>query len=109
VIIAWLIFLLSAGLLAALALGAWLLYQHENSTPLPATKSSVQVIFSPDGNLRADIHSRSEGTFQVEVCRREQDDLPGMGVIETWRRVYGPAITSSLEEAVEIANQQVGA
>jgi hypothetical protein len=96
-------------LLAALGFGAWLLYQRELAPPPVAPESAIQKILSPDGNLQAVIRNRPGGTFQVEVRRRRLEDSPDTGPVETWALVYGPAITSSLEEAVEIANQRVGA
>ena len=71
-------------------------------------ESVVQKIFSPDGNLQALIRNRPDRTYQVEVRRRGQDDSPDTGIAETWTLVYGPAITSTFDEAVEIANQQMG-
>ena len=70
--------------------------------------SAVQKIFSPDGNLQAVIRNRADGTFQVEIGRCGQDDSPDTGLTETWSLINGPAITDSLAEAVEIANQRVG-
>jgi hypothetical protein len=91
-----------------LTIVVWFLYQREMSAEPLAPASQVQNIFSPDKNLQAVIRSRPDGAFQVEVRRRRVDDSPETGPVETWALVYGPAITSSLEEAVEIANQQVG-
>jgi hypothetical protein len=96
-------------LLAALAFGAWLLYQRELSSMPAVPASPVQNILSPDGNLQAEIRNRPDGTFQVEVRRRKLDDSPDTSPVVTWILVYGPAITASLAEAVDIANQQVGA
>ena len=96
-------------LLVALAFGAWLLYQRELSLTPAVPASPVQNILSPDGNLQTVIRNHPDGTFQVEVRRRGQDDSPDTGLTETWTLVSGPAITGSLAEAVEIANQRVGA
>ena len=100
---------LFAILLIAFAFGVWLLYQRELSSTPAIPASPVQNILSPDGNLQAVIRNRPDGTFQVEVRRRGQDDSPDTGLTETWTLVYGPAITDSLAEAVEIANERVGA
>ena len=102
-----LLIFLVAVLLAALGSGAWLLYQRELSATPAVPESTVQKILSSDGNLQAVIHSRPDGTFQVEVRHRRLDDSPDTGTTETWTLVYGPAITASLAEAVDIANQRM--
>jgi hypothetical protein len=110
IMILWLIILLFLGiLLTALAVGAWLIYQHASPTSPIAPESATQKISSPDGNLQATIHNRPDGTYKVEVRRRGQVDSPDTGVTETWTLVYGPAIIGTLEETVKIANQQMGA
>jgi hypothetical protein len=95
-------------ILLAVAVGVWLLYQRELSVKPAAPEGAVQKILSPDGNLQAEIRNRPDGTFQMEVRHRRLDDSPDTGLTETWTLVYGPALTGSLEEAVEIANQQMG-
>jgi hypothetical protein len=106
--IIFLLILFLAVLLIALTVGAWMIFRHEASIPSAVPDGAVQKIFSSDGNLKAMICNRPDGTYQMEVRRRGQDDSPDAGIIETWTLVYGPAITGSLEEAVEIANQRVG-
>lgn len=101
-----LIILLFLGILAAI--GIWLYYQSGLPAEPIAPASQVQNISSPDGNLQAVIRNRPEDTFQVEVRRRRLDDSPDTGPTETWTLVYGPAITSTLEEAMDIANKRIG-
>jgi hypothetical protein len=103
-----LLVLLFVILLIAFGFGAWLVYRRESLTPPAPHENVAQKISSPDGNLQATISNRPDGTYQVEVRRREQDNSPDSGVTETWTLVYGPAIIGSLDEAVDIANQRVG-
>jgi hypothetical protein len=105
-----LIVLLILGILmAALAVGVWMLTQREASIPPVRPESTIPKITFPDGNLAAAFLKRPDGTYQVEVRRRGQDDSPDTGVTETWTLIYGLVITGTLEEAVEIANQHMGA
>lgn len=100
-------FFLVVILLLALGFGAWLLYQRESTPVQPVVESATQKILSPDGNLRAEIRSRADGAFDVEVRRRRTEETDS-GPSETWDLVYGPAIVASMEEAVDAANQQLG-
>ena len=105
ILILILIGLLVVGVVAAVVV--WFLSQQESAGERLAPVAQVQNIFSADRNLQAVIRERLDGTFQVEVRRRRVEESE-TGPVETWALVYGPAITGSLEEAVEIANQQVG-
>jgi hypothetical protein len=102
-----LVALMFASLLIALAFGAWLWYQRESSAEPLAPPSPVQNISSPDGKLQAVIRGRPEDTFQVEVRRLRVDETEN-GPRESWELIHGPVIIGTLEEAVEIANQQMG-
>jgi hypothetical protein len=99
-----LLILIVTGIVVAIVIGY--VYQREFlSKPLPAEQ--VQNIFSPDRNLQAVIRSRLDGTFQVEVRRRRVEETDS-GPSETWALVYGPVIVASMEEAADVANQQLG-
>jgi hypothetical protein len=102
-----LIFLILLVLGLVLVIVVWYLSQHESSAKPLAPALPVQNIFSHDRDLQAVIRGRLDGTFQVEVRRRrteETDSDPS----ETWVLVYGPAIVASMEEAADVANQQLG-
>jgi hypothetical protein len=100
-----LLVLLGAGLLFAFGFAAWVIYRRELASVRPVAESSVQKIFSPAGNLRAEIRNRPDGTFQVEIRRRRMEETDS-GPSETWALVYGPAIVASMEEAADVANRQ---
>jgi len=102
-----LIGLLVVGVVVAVVV--WFLSQQESGGERLASAARVQNIFSADRNLQAVIRERLDGTFQVEIRRRRLDDSPDTGPTETWTLVYGPVISSTLGEAVEIANQRMGA
>jgi hypothetical protein len=94
---------------AGLGILFWVLSRQKAEDSTPALPPQPQKITSPDGNLEARIQKRPDGNFQVETYRWEQEDIPGMGVVETWRLVSGPSILPSLAEAVEFAGKQVKA
>jgi hypothetical protein len=99
-----LLILIVVGIVVAIVIGY--VYQREFSTKPLAPAVQVENIFSPDHNLQAIIRGRLDGTFQVEVRRRRVEETDS-GPSETWALVYGPAIVASMEEAANVANQQL--
>lgn len=66
-------------------------------------------IFSRDGSLKAVIHKRADGLYQVEFHQRQQTESQDFGPNLDWEKLPGVSVVESLESAVELASSHVGA
>lgn len=67
----------------------------------------IQEILSPAGDTKAVISQRRDGLYAVQSFRIVHEESMDFGPQSAWHPVAGPALAAELEDAVEIAWQQL--
>ena len=67
----------------------------------------IQEILSAAGDCKAVVTQRRDGLYAVEAFRFVREESLDFGPQSAWRPVAGPALAAELDDALEIAWQQL--